>query len=335
MDRDSGSIPYNWYIADEPASFSDPNTLPTAYTIHFPDGRVIRFTSSAGTPAGNAGDTKFRGPIGLSERLTPLTVAGGSIFLIQTDGSQVKFQATVKSCGTGCNYRTYQAVQIIDRFGLITALSYNADGTLNKVTEPAGRWLQLSYIAGPLISSVQSSDGRQVIYTYKSASFSSGAPIYTYLDTVTYYSDPTIGTTFYIYKAPNVPDAFGIYSGPPALAYCDDAMYDGPMKQIAYDYLHYNVDPYAVYGELLSEKHQTTAEPVSTISSGINGVDFTRTEVRGDGPSRTFFYRSQYGVGHILGAYTGFVPTDPSRFLGYNDSNYLTFFTDAMDTSRT
>ena len=318
---------YSWVIADEPASFSNPNTLPTAYTIHFPDGRVIRFTSSAGTPAGNAGDTKFRGPIGLSERLTPLTVAGGSIFLIQTDGSQVKFQATVKSCGTGCYYRTYQAVQIIDRFGLITTLSYNADGTLNKVTEPAGRWLQLSYIAGPLISSVQSSDGRQVIYTYKSASFSSGAPVYTYLDTVAYYSDPTIGTTFYIYKAPNVPDAFGIYSGPPALAYCDDAMYDGPMKQIAYDYLHYNVDPYAVYGELLSEKHQTTAEPVSTISSGINGVDFTRTEVRGDGPSRTFFYRSQYGVGHILGSYTGFVPTDPSTFLGYNESNYLTSFT--------
>ena len=57
-------------------------------------------------------------------------------------------------------------------------------------------------------------------------------------------------------------------------------MYDGPMKQIAYDYLHYNVDRHAVYGELLSEKHQTTAEPVSTISSGINGVDFTRTEVR-------------------------------------------------------
>ena len=177
------------------------------------------------------------------------------------------------------------------------------------------------------ISSVQASDGTQVKYTYKSASFSSGAPIYAYLDTVAYYSDPTIGTTFYIYKAPNVPDAFGIYSGPPALAYCDDAMYDGPMKQIAYDYLHYNVDPYAVFGELLSEKHQTTAEPVSTISSGINGVDFTRTEVRGDGPSRTFFYRSQYGVGHILGSYTGFVPTDPSTFLGYNESNYLTSFT--------
>jgi len=319
---------YNWYIADEPASFSDPNTLPTAYTIHFPDGRVIRFTSSAGTPAGNAGDTKFRGPIGLSERLTPLTVAGGSIFLIQTDGSQVKFQATVKSCGTGCNYRTYQAVQIIDRFGLITALSYNADGTLNKVTEPAGRWLQLFYIAGPLISSVQSSDGRQVIYTYKSASFSSGAPVYTYLDTVTYYSDPTIGTTFYIYKAPNVPDAFGIYSGPPALAYCDDAMYDGPMKQIAYDYLHYNVDPYAVYGELLSEKHQTTAEPVSTVTSGFDGVDYTRTETRGDGPSRTFKYRTAPYVGHLLYQYTSFIPTEFVRALGYDSSNYLTTFSD-------
>src|SRR5712691_5610289 len=50
---------YGWSMSDEPLLFTDPNALPTAYNVNYPDGRTIRFATAAGSPAGDAGDTNF------------------------------------------------------------------------------------------------------------------------------------------------------------------------------------------------------------------------------------------------------------------------------------
>ena len=69
------------------------------------------------------------------------------------------------------------------------------------------------------------------------------------------------------------------------LATFDDSMYAGPMKKLTYAYVPNGTG--VVYGQLQSEKRDATTA-VSTIATGGNGIDLTRTETRGDGPSRTF-----------------------------------------------
>ena len=164
---------YSWSITDEPSIYSVSNTPPTSYTVNYPDGRVITFVAAAaGSPAKNAGETFFRGPIGLSERFQPLNLTSNLAYLVMVDGGKVEFKATQYYTGS-YYYRKYVAQAMIDRHGLRTALSYNANGTLYRVTEPAGRYLEFtwesianSFYTDTVIQRVTSSDGRQVIYSY-------------------------------------------------------------------------------------------------------------------------------------------------------------------------
>ncbi len=323
---------YSWKLTDEPIIYTVPNTPPTSYTVEYPDGRVITFEAAPnGSPAKNAGETFFRGPRGISERFQQLNLTTNLAYLIMVDGSKVEFKATQYYTGS-YYYRRYVAQAVIDRYGLRTSLAYNADGTLNTITEPAGRYLQLFYTDKPngiysdhVIDHVSGSDGRVVHYSYLNAAFPPGTTTYNYLSTVSYYSDSSIGNATYTYKAPNTPDAFGAYNGTPMLATFDDSMYAGPMKKLTYAYVPNGTG--VVYGQLQSEKRDATTA-VSTIATGGNGIDLTRTETRGDGPSRVFTYRTWPYVGHILFGYTGFVTTELGRSLGYDSSNYLTYFSD-------
>jgi len=323
---------YSWKLTDEPIIYTVPNTPPTSYTVEYPDGRAITFEAAPnGSPAKNAGETFFRGPRGISERFQQLNLTTNLAYLIMVDGSKVEFKATQYYTGS-YYYRRYIAQADIDRCGLRTSLAYNADGTLNTITEPAGRYLQLFYTDKPngiysdhVIDHVSGSDGRVVHYSYLNAAFPPGTTTYNYLSTVSYYSDSSIGNATYTYKAPNTPDAFGAYNGTPMLATFDDSMYAGPMKKLTYAYVPNGIG--VVYGQLQSEKRDATTA-VSTIVAGGNGIDLTRTETRGDGPSRIFTYRTWPYVGHILFGYTGFVTTEIGRSLGYDSSNYLTYFSD-------
>ena len=113
------------------------------------------------------------------------------------------------------------------------ASAYNADGTLNKITEPAGRYLQLSYTDKPNgITPIMSSTTfprtheRQVVdYSLSMLPFSREHNL-------------TILTRFILFRfehrrrhptptAPNTPGTFGLYNGTPMLATFDDSMYAG------------------------------------------------------------------------------------------------------------
>ena len=272
---------------------------PTYYTVSFPDGRVITFTS---TPP----DPYFRGPPGVRERFQPLDTGTLLAYLVLSDGGKIEFMATRNQpvCDPKvhppCEFSySYKATAIIDPYGLRTALAYNGDGTLNTVTEPAGRWIQLLYVTtnGDLvIDHITSSDGRSVQYNYGLQTFAPGTLAYTYLGNAVYYGDSSL-TAVYTYVAPNVAP----FNGFPLLGTASDPMYSGPMKNISYVYATGvngdNSTP--VVGQIRYEK-SADGQSVSNLQVLVTG----RSETKGDGSSRYFTFPAN---GYQLSSWSDFV----------------------------
>jgi RHS repeat-associated protein len=318
---------YAWEI-DGSETFTNASTPPSVYPVSYPDGRVVYFQYTSS-------DIYFRGPPGVQERFQPLNFGTMRAYLILADGGKVEFKATRSI--TECDYElippcqyvySYQAVAIIDPHGLRTTLTYNGDGSLNTIQEPAGRWLQLVYVTTPwadqygwhdrVINHVQASDGRVVVYNYGQAAFHLGVP-YTYLGNVVYPFEPALNlspTALYSYQAPNGPHPYG----DPLLSSCDDPMYDGPMKKISYSYATSNGDPLVavVAGQILSENSGTTGQVVSRLY-----VPFItwRNEIRGDGPSRHLEYD-----GALLKRFTDFKNVQSSQ--GHDANSYVSILRD-------
>jgi YD repeat-containing protein len=207
------------------------------YTIDFPDGRTETFNYSTA-------DVDYRAAPGVRERLEPWTATNGTYgvcYLVLPDGGKVEFSGT----------RTFMydpelippnwyefdlvATAIIDPHGQRTTFSYDAYRRLNRVTEPAGRYLQFYYrtSTGPTIDHVteviNGINRRTVQYGYTNSAFPPGTQVYTALTSVVYYGN---WTARYTYRAPNV----GNVNGLPLLSTADDPFYPGPMKRIAYTY---------------------------------------------------------------------------------------------------
>ena len=316
----AGSWNHNYAWSIPTSSDSTDSSLPTSYEIDFPDGRVETFAYSAS-------DVYYRAASGTRERFVPFSGSPLLGYLISPDGSKVEFNATRHSyfdADTGLRfyYYTFTAQALIDPYGLRTSFTYNTDGTLQKVTEPAGRYLQFYYttIAGmKVIDHVTASDGRTVQYSYIQSAFSPGTLSYVCLDHIVYYGDST-WTATYRYKAPNVGSANGI----PLLWKCDDPMFGGPMKRIGYTYrTTNNADgTAAVYGQISSENYYdgtNVGAAVTTLTVNNN----TRTETRGDGthPTRTFTYASAK-----LTSETDFRGVSASKT--YDSNSYINSVTD-------
>lgn len=300
---------YNWSMPSQ----DDLSSL----EVDFPDGRVETFTYSAS-------DVYYRAASGTRERFIPFNAGLG--YLVLADGSKVEFSADPKCVpdGDGGYYCFYNFVAkaLIDPFGLRTTLTYNTDGTLQKVTEPAGRYLQFFYttVGGKkVIDHVTGSDGRSVQYYYIQSAFSPGTTSYVCLDHIVYFGNSQ-WTATYSYKAPNVGSANGV----PLLWKCYDPIFAGSMKRIAYTYrTTNNADgSAAVYGQISSENYYdgtNVGAAVTTLT--VNGN--TRTETRGDGshPTRTF-------------TYTGNKETSETDFRGisasktYDSNSYVNSVTD-------
>ena len=294
---------YAWEIAGA-ETFTSLSARPTVYHVYFPDGRVIPFWAQGGP--------YFRSAPGVKERFQPLN-ANLIGYLLLADGGKIEFKATrhVEECNwevmPPCTYYfTYQAKAVIDPYGMRTTLTYNSDGSLNTIQEPAGRWLQLVYVNTPwvnpdgqpdrVIDHVKASDGREVKYNY--GQMAPGTRAYTYLGNVVYPFEATLGlspTAFYTYDGPNGPEP----NGYPLLRSCDDPMYAGPMKKISYSYATSNGDPLVavVAGQILSENHFNAAHPFNAgqvVSRLYIPYITSRTEIRGDGPFRTFIYNGAF-----------------------------------------
>ena len=277
---------YGWSVGD---SNETQNTLPpSTYQVSFPDGRSEIFQSSSS-------DIYYlHAGAGIPERFQPPD-SNLVAYLILADGGKVKFQATQHSEFDHDTHKylywySFLAQAIIDPYGQVTTFTRDANGRLTTVTEPAGRYLQFYYTTAGYIDHVTASDGRTVQYYYTQQTFS--GVTFTLLDHVVYYGNAA-WTARYRYRASNVSSGAEIY---PLLWTCDDPMYPGPMKRIAYVYkTTNNADGSApVYGQILSENYYDGTNVGAAVSTLTVNSATMRTETRGDLKTRTFTYSTPY-----------------------------------------
>jgi RHS repeat-associated protein len=288
---------YDWYLENSPYN-TQPNFPPAAYTVDFPDGRSETFQFVTWDPVDYRvwGTNGITTSAGVRDRFQPLNMSSLLGYLVLPDGGKVEFKATQHSYGQDWYY-SYVAQAIIDPYGVRTSFTYNTDGTLSTITEAAGRWIQLIYGTvgtSNVITQVKGSDGRIINYNYSYSAINPNGTLYAHLDSVDYFST---WTAYYSYQIPNVGSANGV----PLLKTCDDPMYPGPMRGLAYTYRTANNPDgsAATMGQIQSENYYNTAShaigsPVSTLTVGAVGNSNIRTETRGDGsnPTRTFTYLS-------------------------------------------
>lgn len=306
---------YQWYIAPifyQGLGPSAWNYLPVSYSVNYPDGRRVTFTQSTG-------DSKYRGGPGITDRFQPLTdVNGGQCYLLLSDGGKIVFEAQIlreenEQTHIVTSTFTYQFVGIIDPYGQPTTITYPENTNTMVIQEPAGRTLTLHYITtgwngDTVIDRVVASDGRIVKYNY-GPDPSTGQ---TFLGNVQYQEpDSTLYVqAIYAYQPSNISP-----SGRMLLWWAIDPMYTGPMWAISYTFRPASEG--GVYGQIKSENYLNPFDgmPGQVVSSlAINGN--SRTETRGDGPSRTFNYS-----GGKLQNYTDF--KGQGTTLGYDAKGYV------------
>jgi RHS repeat-associated protein len=289
---------------------TDPEPLPSSYSVDYPDGRRVVFNYSDQ-------DSTYRGfpGSGISDRFEPLdNVDGGYCYLLLPDGGKIQFAVTVVRQPIPVlqvrSTFTFKFMGIVDPHGQFTSVTYPPDGSMT-VQEPAGRQLKLFYAYFNGDTVLQRVEQR----AYEGAPAARSVQYYyvthagqTALSSVVYFGDSNLTAT-YTYQNSNINAA-----GRPLLSTADDPMYAGPMRAIAYEYA---TGAGVVHGQIQREKHPDGTH-VSSLS--INGN--SRTETRGDGPQRTFNYS-----GGKLVSYSDF--KGQFSFISYDANGFQSAFTDA------
>lgn len=296
--------------------------VPKSYIVYYPDGRRVDFQRRQSTPFDNA----WRGPAGTTDRFQPVAGTGTCILLLD-DGGQVEFsQVGTFDPEIGWTFEMSGPNRIIDPHGQVTTFSYTND--LTQITEPAGRWLRISYAAPfgfQVIGAVQAGYGSNTVtqsVTYSYQMYTVGGFNYTTL-TGASYSDGT--SAAYTYQPANTNPG----TGPPLIRTCDDVRHPGPMKTIAYEFTSTPSEADGgIYGLFArARKWLSPAPPVVDYLLSIH------QERRGDGPLRTFSYGpvaedpSCVMQPYLLARYTDF-KGNPTK-LCYDANTYLSSVTDA------
>jgi RHS repeat-associated protein len=319
-----------WDTEDyNPDEAKDPHDSGRTFTTHkitvnFPDGRTEEFCyqcSNYGNPCGPPHPANWISHPAVADHLAGMDPAGNQFWLYLADGGSVHFVGGFQS--------SYVADKVYDPHGLITQLLYDqTTGLLSQVIEPAGRSLDLSwkYVAGwpfPLIDKVQSGAGdglQQVAYNYDWAPSSTGLALYS----VTYVGDKDpdnpqtdIHATYdYVGFVSPEPGTDNKASGP-MLQYADDPRFAGAMTRIRYKLqgmaglVCSKVQPVAA-GQtknewvipspyaIMEEQSGYTSIPYAVSRIAIpcgaqSGTPGVRTEYRGAGGSRKFFFGAPAG----------------------------------------
>ncbi|HEY2711467.1 MAG TPA: hypothetical protein VGI60_03055 [Chthoniobacterales bacterium] len=299
---------YRWAIGNSDIYQTTTPPPPSSYTVTFPDGQTEAFTAAGSSCTAAAG---------ITERFLPLNLNTLLAYLVLPDGGQIEFKATVHRYQDDYTgqllwylYYSYQAQAIIDPIGLRTTLTYDTSSRLMQVTEPAGRYLKVSYGTNGYVSEVDAYTAaahlsQWVKYTYATQTF--GTVNYVVLTGANYIYGPTeqppVAT--YTYQQSN-----NSAIGYPLILTCRDVRYPGPMKNIKYGFLAFN----ASYGELSQEQNVN-----GTMVTQLTVFGNERTEMRGDGtnavrngtPARTWTYGATLGPNgamknYLLKSYTDF-----------------------------
>jgi RHS repeat-associated protein len=232
-------------------------------TLTYPDGRSVVWGAEPGDDTfyrpGSIGSADS-GPFGMRDRFINHH-DGVNYELLMADGGVVKFYKPNPS-STACI-----ATEIVDPYGQVTTLHY-VSGQLDKITEPSGRYLKISYhpppLPGGLVSSVEANDGlghvtQTVLYHYDEYTFYPLHPA-NYLTRVDYVEEGTNAT--YTYQASNRPPIPTPQQDPNGVVYglvstCQDVRFAGPMKSIMYEYRTPSPGPSGEvgWGQILREKN--------------------------------------------------------------------------------
>jgi RHS repeat-associated protein len=293
--------------------------------VTYPDGRKMVIDGWYSYPTGSG----FGEP---GDYL--MAVGNGDYHLMMKDGGRVEF--------THPSGIHLLATAVVDPYGQRTSLEYDSERRLSKITEPAGRYLQLNYSRYSytiyfnhepwsqvrnvdVISSVQAFDGRgnlveTVGYRYQMEQV--GQNQYYNLQWVDYAD----GTHAYYEYFPS--ESYTHVSG--RIKSCNDVRFDGPMKQIQYQYATVNDTPGPIaVGQIKAEKNllgQIVSEVIYPAPSPHAG-SFVRTERRGDGKTRILQYATD-GSGE-LASYTDF-KGKPSQ-IGFAYVSPITYRKDLTD----
>lgn len=312
------------YTMTSPRAFHQ-NQLPqppSSYKLTYPDGRQVNFLPD-NNPDPNQRDLYFRGPAGISDRFEQLTNPDQQTCrLLLPDGGSVTFDVFTElhEPDQGPRWIDYSYVisGMTDPHGKFTSVGTDANGDVETIREPGGRTLRLTYYQGRITQVSEHADDnpatparRSVIYNYSNY----GNDIA--LTSVDYYG---AFSATYTYQPSN---AGG--TNPALLQTCDDPMYGGRMARIAYVFA-----AGAAHGVLQSENYSSgpgnVGTPVSTLTISGN----TRTETRGDGPSRTFTYAGGY-----LQSWTDFDGHSFSQGHTAGTSGFVSSYTDARGAAYT
>ncbi len=351
---------YSWNIAMPPVHSASPLALPSSYTVYYPDGGIVTFQKAPGN-----NDPDFRSPqLGVRDRFEPITIVGyfdnlnaeGFCYLRLPDGGRIKFWVYLTSYWTyNSKTRSHDYVTdyilpnpnfsflygIIDPYGQTTYITqatvrYGIASSMT-VTEPAQRMLKIFYGTGPgndrVIGRVEewmssTQKGRTVTYNYSVI----GGTAYSALGRVDY---PDGFSAWYGYQASDNTNG----SSRLMIKWCVDPMFTGPMWAIGYTFVPSSSG--AVYGQLQSENYcnpGTAAIGPAVSSLSVTGTS-TRTETRGDGPSRTFTFGATIPSGatipYLLANKSDFRGTSSPLPRTYDSSGFLSSLIDLRGTTTT
>jgi RHS repeat-associated protein len=314
-------------------------------TVSYPDGRVMNLRWEDGDQAYVQAD----GWEPMGDRVVHVEGGSGHYYDLRLkDGGRVEFRPA-SGIPAGA------ATAIVDPYGRRTTLEYTGGqaSKLWKVTEPGGRFLQISYdthcwqnqvnppqqVCSDVIKQVEAHDGlghimEKAIYTYEEVHaqgpFFEG--VFLQLTQVDYGDG---SHAYYAYNAsalaiPNNPWSFCAGT----IKTCHDVRFAGPMSKIEYEYALPGGGQAGAWirGQIKAERNMTTPQVVSSVDYQAGLAD--RTEIRPDGATRHFSYRGWDG----LDSYTDFAypgETAHNTTINFidgasgNPDHYLRMVTDA------
>ena len=146
------SYNWQWVLKQQPSA--------KQYKLEAPSGEEYFFPFSSA----NNGWYFSKGGTGLQMTLTGLTGTTPVVYL--KDGDSLSFAASVADA-QDATVTDYILTAWTDPYGQALTLTYGNQGStpILTVTEPAGRWIQISNPSK--VTQVLTSDGQLVIYTYK------------------------------------------------------------------------------------------------------------------------------------------------------------------------
>jgi RHS repeat-associated protein len=308
-------------------------TVYHAITINYPDGRTGKFTFTVtNVSEPNPFDPHFPPGLGASmaidDHLMGMASDGSQFWLYLQDGGSVHF-VTVPSSSNS----RWRADKVIDPHGLLTQLLYDTDGNLTTVNGPDGRslrltWSTLSDHPRKVISAVESGSGaglQRVEYYYGLHTFDATHKWQALIEArYVYPVDPAgqpIPSALYTYTPWLTTSSTAGWAkvGGPLLNYADDPRFEGAMNKIRYIFRGGpggtplctapnnptpappgTAGPYLVMAAFPVEQELSaeTGLMVSKLFLPCNGLPATgkRTEYRGAGGSRTFYYGKAAGL---------------------------------------